>query len=471
MRILLLAMPDTVSLIDYYSRMPNLALVSLAGNLAGHDVKVFDLVTVKPRVRRHLEKLLRDFRPEVVGVSAMTFQYDSLLRVARFIRGVDPAIRIVAGGYHPSLMADEMDADLLDFVVRGEGEITLRELVDGLQNPRADFGSIRGLSFKSEDGRWTHNEDRPLTSLNGLPLPRRDGRVTDGYHILGNKLDVAETSRGCPYLCRFCSITRMYGSQFRTFPIARIVTDLEAVKARGTRAVFFADDNITHDPDHFAKVCRAIIDHRLNSMWYTTQMTAVGIARNPELVRDMKRARFRLVFVGFETMDPAALRDLKKPTTPDLNAKAAELLRKHGIAVIAGCIFGYPDDTRESIVAGFKLIMRLKPDLIYAQYLTPYPKTPLRDELISAGLVANEKDFSAYDGFTCNVRTRHLSCQELSRLLQRQLLLYNIDPQLILANQILRVQPLSLIRAAGKAALSHLRRLRMGGDRQKSLDL
>ena len=86
MRILLLAMPDTVDFIDNAARIPNLALVSLAGNLPDHEVKVMDLVLYKPDIRKAVEKVLATFRPHLVGLSAMTFQYDTLLRVARVSR-------------------------------------------------------------------------------------------------------------------------------------------------------------------------------------------------------------------------------------------------------------------------------------------------------------------------------------------------------------------------------------------------
>ena len=99
MRILLVAMPDTTEVIDFFARLPNLGMVSLAGNLPGHQVQVLDLVLFKPHIRNPLQEALASLRPQVVGLSAMTFQFDTLLRVARFIRSFDPAIKIAAGGY------------------------------------------------------------------------------------------------------------------------------------------------------------------------------------------------------------------------------------------------------------------------------------------------------------------------------------------------------------------------------------
>ena len=161
MRILLLAMPDTSYWLDYYIRMPNLALISLAGNLPEHDVKILDLALIKPKIKDILKKTLEDFKPQIVGMSAMSFQFATLLRVARFIRTWDSSIKLVAGGYHPSLMASEIVINgsmlPLDFIVRCEGEITFRELVNEIAKESTRFDLIKGLTY-FQDEKWFHPE-------------------------------------------------------------------------------------------------------------------------------------------------------------------------------------------------------------------------------------------------------------------------------------------------------------------------
>jgi anaerobic magnesium-protoporphyrin IX monomethyl ester cyclase len=163
-------------------------------------------------------------------------------------------------------------------------------------------------------------------------------------------------------------------------------------------------------------VCKAIVQHGLNDLYYLTQVTAAGIAKNPALVADMDRANFRFVFVGFESMEPAALKQMRKPTSPAINQKAAALLRQHRMAVIAGGIVGYPDDTRESVKRQFRQIWGLKPDALYMQILTPYPQTTLRQELLDAGLIVNLDDYRSYNGFIGNIRTKYMSSKELETL-------------------------------------------------------
>lgn len=455
MRVLLVSMPDTADVIDYVARLPNLAVVSMAGNLPGHEVRVLDLVLYKPRIGAALQEALDDFKPDVVGLSAMTFQFGTLLRTASFIRRLDPSIRLVAGGYHATLMAEEITTAAeplpLDFLVRGEGEATLAELVSELEKAEPDFRGVLGLSY-ADGGAWHHNPPRPLLDLDAIGLPHRRARLKSDFFMLDLPMDVAETSRGCPYNCKFCSITRMYGHTFRTYSRERIVSDLEAIREGGGKAVFFVDDNITHDIGHFKGVCRAIIDHGLNDLQFMVQATAVGIAQNPDLVAEMDQANFRIVFVGFEAMTPQALKGVNKPTNPEINRRAADLLRRHGMAIIAGCIVGYPDDTVESVRENIRLIKSLKPDMIYAQYLTPYPKTSLREEMLAAGLVTNVDDYQKYDGFSCNIRTHHLETKDLYRLLKREMFLSNFDTSLIKVNYFLRKCPWAFVKGVAKAA-------------------
>jgi len=434
-------MPDSAQFVDFFTRLPNLAIISLAGNLPEHEVRALDLVLFKPHFQTALRQALANLRPQVVGLSAMTFQFDSLLGVSRFIRDFDPTIKLVAGGYHVSLMARELTADVeelpLDFLVRGEGETTFRELVTELEKPAPDLGAIMGLSYR-QGQEWVHNPQHPLLELDTLSLPRRQARLANSFYFLDMPMEVAETSRGCPNNCKFCCIGQVYGHTFRRFSVERIISDLKTIRDQGFKAVFFVDDNITYDIDHFRQVCQAIVQHQLNDLCYLTQVTASGIAHHPELVAEMDQANFRIAFVGFESMDPDALKGMKKPTNPEINRRAAAMLRQHRIAVIAGLIGGYPEDTRETVIRNWHMIEDLKPDLIYSQYLTPYPKTPVRQELLEAGLVVNVDDYSKYDGFQCNIRTRHLSRDQLYHLMRGLGFKSNFKISLIVNNRLLR---------------------------------
>jgi len=249
------------------------------------------------------------------------------------------------------------------------------------------------------------------------------------------------------------------------------MADIRQLREMGVRGVFFVDDNITADAAHFRDICQALIDHGLTRMRFSTQVSARDLARHPDLVPLMARANLKYVFVGYEAMDPDSLRSMGKPTVPEDNRRVAELFYQHGIHSVAGCIVGNPDDTRSSVIRCFNAMKPMRPDLIYAQYLTPYPKTPIREELLAAGLVENVDGFRHYDGFTCNVRTRHLSRAQLHRTLKLQNLLGVFDPRLLKRNHILFEFPFRYAWALARTVGFHLLSVLSAGRYRREADL
>src|SRR4051812_1452506 len=190
MRVLLLSMPDSFEHTPSLTmRMPNGALASLAGNAGpGHAVAIADLILAQQSVLPTVERLMRDHDPDVVGLSIMTFQRRTALRLIRAIRRIKPTVTIVAGGYDPSLAPEAYEAvsSGVDFLVRGEGERTFRELLAALA-ARTDPSGVGGLSFRGPDGGFRHAPARPVMRLEdpGLELPDRAARVLGGYTFLG----------------------------------------------------------------------------------------------------------------------------------------------------------------------------------------------------------------------------------------------------------------------------------------------
>jgi radical SAM superfamily enzyme YgiQ (UPF0313 family) len=150
----------------------------------------------------------------------------------------------------------------VDFIVRGEGERTFRDLLAALAGG-GDPSSIPGLSFRGNAGvGFQHSPARPVMRLEdpGLALPDRGARVLGGYTFLGRPIDVVETSRGCTYDCSFCSIIEMRGRNFHTFDFTRVLADIADARSRGARAIFIVDDNITLNVARFEALCKAIVD-------------------------------------------------------------------------------------------------------------------------------------------------------------------------------------------------------------------
>jgi anaerobic magnesium-protoporphyrin IX monomethyl ester cyclase len=418
MRVLLFAMPDTVSALDAVVRMPNLGLCSIAGNLEGCEVKIMDLAFHNHGITRLIQKLMEEYKPDIVGLSAMSFQFASACRVSSICRSVNPDVVVVLGGYHASLMYKEIalgpEAQFFDFLVRGEGEAAFPSLVKELISGQKDFSRIPGLSFR-KGGKFKHNPPATPLDLNMLKPPNRDCRILDRARFLGRSFDCVETSRGCTMGCRFCSITRMYGRSIRKFALERVTAELHQLKSKGINGVFFVDDNITLDVPRLKQLCSRIIDEKLNTIAYVIQASVPGIASDPELAELLGRAGFRWIFLGIESGISRNLESMGKVGVFESTKRAVSLLQKQDICVFGGFILGHPDYTWQDIQATFRFTLDLEVDHPIMQCLTPYPKTETREQLLAQDLITNLSDFRRYNGFICNVRTRHLSNAELNR--------------------------------------------------------
>ena len=428
MNVLLFSMPDSFEHMPPVAvRMPNGALASLAGNVdAHHAVSIADLILAHSTVRATVEKLVRRLQPDVVGLSVMTFQRATAMALAGFVRALRPSVRVVVGGYDPSLASHAYEpCPDVEFVVRGEGEQTFSELLRAIENG-GGFERIPGLSYRAGHS-FTRNGDRPVARLATTPLrlPNRAARVLHGYTLLGRQVDVVETSRGCTYDCSFCSIIEMRGRNFHPYPVERVLADIADARRRGARAIFLVDDNITLDIRRFRSLCEAIIDSGFNDVDYTVQAMTSPLAEHGAVLAPlMRKAGFRYVFLGIENVLDNDLQFLKASaknarrekglTVGNATIDAINHLHRHGLFVVGGLIVGNPDDTRDAIEANLAFARRYV-DWPYIQHPTPYPGTPMTREFRDRGLIVDE-DVSHYDGTTAVVRTEHLRTEEIEFL-------------------------------------------------------
>ena len=406
-------------------RMPNGALTSLASNVdPHHKVAAADLILVQHSVRETLERLAAEIKPDVVGLSVMTFQRKTAMLIVELLRSLRPGVQVVVGGYDPSLAPEAYMADGngIDYIVRGEGEITLRELLRAIESGE-DFDRIQGLSYRTDDG-WRMNPSRPVHSLEGDEIrpPKRSARVLGGYTMMGRQVDVVETSRGCTFDCGFCSIIEMRGRNFHTYSFDRVLGDIRDARENGARAIFIVDDNISLNIRRFEALCRAIIDAGLNDIAYTVQAMTSPIAMHGETLAPlMRKAGFRYVFLGIENileddlvfLKAAAKNEFREDgrCTGNATLRAIDFLHKNKMYVVGGLIVGNPDDTRESIKTNLEFASKYV-DWPYIQHPTPYPGTPMTKDFHARNLIMIDR-MEEYDGTTAVVATQHLQPEEI----------------------------------------------------------
>ncbi len=425
-------MPDSSWGFDAVCKIPNLGIASIAGNLDENvDVATVDLVLKKKHFRKYVAKFVKSFRPGLVGLSCMTFQYTTATKIAKLVKELDSSIKIAIGGYHPTLTYHDIvgsnDAQYIDFIVRGEGEATFRELVRALDG-KPDFKKIAGLSYKTSKGKFIHNKPRELLAPDEIKPPDRKDRLLKGHNMFLLAADSIETSRGCVFKCNFCSILHMYGNVYREFTPERVTEDIAVAKEGGAKILMVTDDNLTLYPKRLIKLCEAIIEAGHNDIQYYTQAGVDGIASRPEVARKMAQAGFDGVFLGIENVSGRNLKFYNKSKILAKTRKAVKYLHDNDMIIAGGFVLGTPEDREVDFWENYKFSKELEVDYPVFQILTPYPKTKVREDLEDMGLITNYDDLRRYNGTLANVKTKHLTETEVRVLQQMMYNKYYHDP-------------------------------------------
>jgi anaerobic magnesium-protoporphyrin IX monomethyl ester cyclase len=331
-----------------------------------------------------LARVVRDEAPDLVGLTAVTATYPSAARFAELVKGVDPEIPVVLGGVHASTLPAEAlaGAPAVDFVVRGEGEETLRELAGALEASRAgrarfDPGAIAGLHYRDEDGAVRHGPARPsLTDLDAVPFPLREGLVyTADLHPAFYQAMV--TLRGCPYQCIYCAVPSSNDRLTRYRSAGNVVDELAHLRERhAVSCIFFHDSVFSLHRKRTIAICDEMLARDLVTPFHC-QTRADRV--DPELLALMKRAGCEQIFFGIESGDLESLARIRKKMPLEQIRDAVAMVREHEIRCTGFFMIGFPWETREHIERTAEFATSLELDAISLFSATPLPGTELWD--------------------------------------------------------------------------------------------
>lgn len=322
---------------------------------------------------------------DIIGISSITSTAPRAFHLAKRYRSM--GIPVVMGGPHPTFLPEE-SLRYADYVVRGEGEETLVELLEHLESG-IPLDDIKGLSFRKGDA-FVHNPDRPLVrDLDSAPIP--DFTLV---HNWGKRTYIPiATSRGCPFGCRFCSVIQMFGRAYRFKSMDRVMEEIREAASRKAH-VFFVDDNFAANRERTKALLRRIIAEGIIMEWSAQVRT--DVAKDDELLSLMAQAGCFMVFVGFESINPRTLALYNKRQNLDDITECIRKLRKASIRIHGMFVFGGDTDDIETIRSTQKFARRLRIDSIQFMMLTPLPGTPVFRELMEQGRLIHT-DWAKYD--------------------------------------------------------------------------
>lgn len=387
--------------------MPPLSLGYIASVLRenGHSPEIVDI---------NLSSLpdMRDY--DIVGITSLTSTYLAALNVASRAKACGKSV--VLGGYHASFMDEEaLSTGVVDYVVRGEGEYVMLNLVNALAEG-GEAGSVRGLSYMDGDEVVRTAPAARIRDLDGIPFPARDLLPITAYpmRLDGAPMTSVVTSRGCPYDCNFCAASRFCGTTWRARSAESVVDEISLLKDQfGFGAVSFMDDNFMLSPKRVSDICDQILKRRVNMNWLAL-CRADTVVKEERLVEKMYRAGARILFMGIESAEQDLLDDYGKREDVELFHRAISILRRHGIRTWASFIIGAAKETKRMVKKTLELARRLDPYVAQFSILTPYPGTALFESVKHR---LHHRNWSLFDGQHSVFRTDFLSRRDLERLL------------------------------------------------------
>ena len=361
---------------------------------------------------RKFQDLINLYCPDLVGISLSATEHNESLRLAKIAK--KNGVTTVIGGYHPTSVPDLMlSYPQIDMVIRGEGELTMKELVE-----RGTPENVLGVSHK-KNGIIIHNEDRPrIENLDILPFPARhlrqypyksQNRTTDN--------DVIVMSRGCNGLCSFCCEPSMSSGCLRCRSpenVMKEILEIAEYHQRKPLNVIFADTNFMGNPRGVDRLCDLLMEQDLN-IEFGALVRADAMAKYPEIVKKMCRAGILKFEMGIESPNSKDLKSTRKGITSRVHWEAVRNIRENGGRPGGTFVIGLPDQTIEEI----------KTFPIYAKEIgltaaafgiaTPFPGTEFYQELDSQGLIF-ETNWDNFDEMHSVYRTKHLSKEMIEEL-------------------------------------------------------
>ncbi len=375
-----------------------LSLLCLASPLlqAGFDVKLVDNLLCPD----YEQTILRETEDALcLGISVLTGPHiGAAVRVSRAVKKLRPNLPIIFGGWHASLAPRQtLREPYVDAIIRGQGELTLLELVqrivDGRSVENRDWHGIRGLSFKDADGEIVQEPERPVADINTLPVPAYHLADPSIYAAASGVRQLAYTSSvGCPYQCNYCTDMVFYKRKFNAYHVDRVVDELgELVPRYNIEHVPLFDSNFLVDRKRAVAIAKGIVASGVKFQWDFQTSTDFLALMSEDDVRLLAESGVHHVGFGTESASMEVLNMMNKRFQHvDQMVETARKTFLAGIHVVFNIILGYPGETEAHRQETFRVmsdIAREYPNVSFSPNIfTPYPGIPIWPQLKEMGV-------------------------------------------------------------------------------------
>jgi len=429
-----------------------LAYLASVLEVEGQRVKIIDCPTLNYDMRS-LEKEVKGFKPDVVGITSTTSTIYDAYKVAELIKEINSKAKVVIGGPHVSFTAKETlkECPFIDIVVRGEGEITTKELMLHLEKGLS-LEEVKGISFR-KNGKIVETEDRPfIKNLDKLPFPAYHLLPMDKYKVGKHRFANTITSRGCPFSCIFCSSSELCGRVWRARSPENVVEELKVLKSEyDVSEIEFLDDTFTLNSRRVEKICDLMIKENLNLSWSASSRVNTITQRLADI---MKKAGCHTIYLGIESGSQKILDLIQKGISVIQAEKAVQIVKRADINALGSFIIGVPGETAKSIKKTIRFAKRLNLNFVQFSICTPYPGTRLYKIAKEKGLILTQ-DWSKYTILDPVMKTPGILGKELKKWLMRAYLSFYLRPKFLFEQ--IRRRDLFFFKKALKAGLNYVK--------------
>lgn len=364
---------------EYYTTPPlGLGYLATIAKKMNHEVKLIDSEALGLSLDKTVSNVL-NYNPDLVGINLLTPTVNLSKEIIRNLKVKNAKLKIIAGGPHATIRPKQVLNDIpeIDILVRGEGELSLEEILRGKQ-----LNEIKGISY-IENGKITHNQNRPLNNdLDSLDFIDRSFFVNDPSIENGHLKSVIMGSRGCNYTCSFCSAPLTSGKKIRGRSIENIVDEVEFLKeTQGIDSVHFLDNDFVHNKDRVLNLADELRSRNLNIRWRALARVDMTAKYGKEFLRKIKKAGcYQLVF-GIESGTQRILDLIKKRTTLKQAKQAIQYCKNVGIKTKAYYMLGFPTETLQEINQTLEHAKKLNTDIACFILVKAYPGTEMYNTL------------------------------------------------------------------------------------------
>jgi anaerobic magnesium-protoporphyrin IX monomethyl ester cyclase len=428
-KVLLITPPYHSGVVESAGTWLNVGFVYIAGSLrkGGYDVEIYDAMSYF-HTYSDIEKRIKASRPDVVATTAFTASIKDAVRTLKLAKKINPAIVTVLGNVHATFMWNELlakDHAAIDYIVKGEGEITLPELLN-CAFLKGDISKVKGIAYWNGKNAVATPSREMIKDLDSLPTAWDliDWKIYSYRPVKDSVLAVISSSRGCNQQCSFCSQQLFWERKWRGRSAENVVAELEYLNRNfGVNVVMFADETPTMNRKRWERLLDLLIkkDLKIDLLMETR---VEDVLRDEDILHKYKKAGVVHIYVGVETVRQDMLKTFNKNILVEDSKRAIQLINKHDIVSETSFVLGMPDETPKTIAETLKLAKHYNPDLAFFLAIAPWPYADLYGTL--KPYIAS-KDYSKYNLVEPVVKPVKMTLDELRRELLQATRMFYMD--------------------------------------------